>query len=564
MNYKWQNAMVLLLALALLLTQTAAKFSDKLEEAAQRRSANIHQLDTVILLSYILVLIVIVVTSWFFKHYHSRYLHESALSLIFGLIIGFVISYFKLGLLQSQTYDVTMKNLTIISEPPDYVRLEVKPEGSTSKVSFHYELIEGFYADTKSQNEQKIEQKAAFSPEVFFNLILPPIIFNAGYSLKKRHFFRNIGSILAFVFIGTTVSALATGFLMLILTKTFGMGFSMQELFFFGSLISATDPVTVISIFTELRVEADLFALVFGESALNDAVAIVLSNIIDGSSEFLASSPSVYAIVISTVKQFLYVFICSLLLGCSIGCLNALLTKMTSIHEHPLLECSLFVLLSYVSFLLSEVLGFTGIVSVLFCGITQAHYTMNNLSQESKMTTKQFFHMISFVLESFIFCYIGVSIFVANNQKWNYFFLLFSLISIVAARALFIYPLCSLLNIRRQPPIPPRYQHMLLFAGLRGAMAFALAARNTSSENRQVIYATTAAIVLITVIMNGGLTCTVIDILGIKHGSGLVTERDGVDPSPTGPIPTPSLAPSGGNPFDKSFLPRKWYNFDAK
>ncbi|PAV58757.1 hypothetical protein WR25_10822 isoform P [Diploscapter pachys] len=310
MNYKWQNAMVLLLALALLLTQTAAKFSDKLEEAAQRRSANIHQLDTVILLSYILVLIVIVVTSWFFKHYHSRYLHESALSLIFGLIIGFVISYFKLGLLQSQTYDVTMKNLTIISEPPDYVRLEVKPEGSTSKVSFHYELIEGFYADTKSQNEQKIEQKAAFSPEVFFNLILPPIIFNAGYSLKKRHFFRNIGSILAFVFIGTTVSALATGFLMLILTKTFGMGFSMQELFFFGSLISATDPVTVISIFTELRVEADLFALVFGESALNDAVAIVLSNIIDGSSEFLASSPSVYAIVISTVKQFLYVFIC--------------------------------------------------------------------------------------------------------------------------------------------------------------------------------------------------------------------------------------------------------------
>lgn len=48
------------------------------------------------------------------------------------------------------------------------LRLEAMPEGYTSKVSFHYELIEGFYADTKSQNEQKIEQKAAFSPEVGF------------------------------------------------------------------------------------------------------------------------------------------------------------------------------------------------------------------------------------------------------------------------------------------------------------------------------------------------------------------------------------------------------------
>uniref|UniRef100_A0A1I7W8I3 Na_H_Exchanger domain-containing protein n=1 Tax=Heterorhabditis bacteriophora TaxID=37862 RepID=A0A1I7W8I3_HETBA len=166
------------------------------------------------------------------------------------------------------------------------------------------------------------------------------------------------------------------------------------------------------------------------------------------------------------------------------------------------------------------------------------------------------------ILFVFIFCYIGVSVFVANNQKWNFGFLLFSLISIVLARAFFVYPLCGLLNTNRHPPIPINYQHMLVFAGLRGAM------------NRQVIYfniicSTTAAIIMITVFFNGGMTSWMINYLGIKHGS----ERDRVC-NDSSAIPAFSgeaedqimgtpLTPSGSNPWDKAFLPRKWYNFDA-
>ena len=48
----------------------------------------------------------------------------------------------------------------------------------------------------------------------------------------------------------------------------------------FGAIISATDPVTVLAVFGRLNADSNLNALVFGESVLNDAVAIVLYNVI--------------------------------------------------------------------------------------------------------------------------------------------------------------------------------------------------------------------------------------------------------------------------------------------
>ena len=128
-----------------------------------------------------------------------------------------------------------------------------------------------------------IVQETTFDPELFFNVLLPPIIFHAGYSMKKQFFFRNIGSILTFAFVGTIISTFVVAGIMYGVTLMFPhlQFFTFIDTLRFGALISATDPVTILAIFSDLNVDVNLYALVFGESVMNDAVAIVMTRTIE-------------------------------------------------------------------------------------------------------------------------------------------------------------------------------------------------------------------------------------------------------------------------------------------
>ncbi len=91
-----------------------------------------------------------------------------------------------------------------------------------------------------------------------------------------------------------------------------------------------------------------------------------------------------------------------------------------------------------------------------------------------------------------------------------------SQVAIFAGRVVNIYILSFFLNLGRAKKISFRFQHMLVFAGLRGAIAFALAIRNTESADRQLIFTTTLCIVMVTVFVCGGLTTLVLQCLKIQ------------------------------------------------
>ncbi|MEQ2294814.1 Sodium/hydrogen exchanger 6 [Ameca splendens] len=396
-------------------------------------------------------------------------------------------------------------------------------------------------------------RKVTFDPEVFFNILLPPIIFHAGYSLKRRHFFRNIGSILTYAFMGTVISCFVIGLIMygfvsfMKVVGQLGGDFFFTDCLFFGAIVSATDPVTVLAIFNELKVDVDLYALLFGESVLNDAVAIVLSSSIvayqpagDNSHSFEAMA------VVKSFGVFLGVF--------SGSCPHV--TKFTKLRDFHLLETGLFFLMSWSTFLLAEACGMTGVVAVLFCGITQAHYTYNNLSCESQDRTKQLFELLNFLAENFIFSYMGLTLFSFQAHVFNPMFIIGAFLAVFLGRAANIYPLSFLLNLGRRNKIGMNFQHVMMFAGLRGAMTFALSIRDTATYARQMMFSTTLLIVFFTVWICGGGTTPMLSFMSIPVG--VDSDQEHSSSAVLDGSQRRSTKHESAWPF------RIWYNFDHK
>uniref|UniRef100_A0A8C2BMR8 Sodium/hydrogen exchanger n=1 Tax=Cyprinus carpio TaxID=7962 RepID=A0A8C2BMR8_CYPCA len=511
------------------------------ELATEKEAEESHRQDSVNLLTFILLLTLTILTIWLFKHRRVRFLHETGLAMIYGLLVGVILRY---GIPSTSYHNKTPPSCTLQERPVSTVLLNV------SGKLFEYTLKgEINLREIHSVEQNDMLRKLTFDPEVFFNILLPPIIFHAGYSLKKRHFFRNLGSIITYAFLGTAISCFVIGNLMYGVVKMMQVlgqltdKFYYTDCLFFGAVISATDPVTVLAIFNELHADGDLYALLFGESVMNDAVAIVLSSSIMAYQPAGANTHTFDASAFfKSVGIFLGIFSGSFAMGA--------VTGVVTLHCFPLLETALFFLMSWSTFLLAEACGFTGVVAVLFCGITQAHYTYNNLSEESTKRTKQLFEVLHFLAENFIFSYMGLALFTFQKHVFSPIFIFGAFIAIFIGRALNIYPLSFLINLGRRHKIRGNFQHMMMFAGLRGAMAFALAIRDTATYARQMMFTTTLLIVFFTVWVCGGGTTPMLSWLHI---------RVGVDPDQ-------DLQPCGDRQSktkqESAWLFRLWYTFD--
>lgn len=397
------------------------------------------------------------------------------------------------------------------------------PEASASLL---IGLVVGGLANI-SNTETSIREWFNFHEEFFFLFLLPPIIFQSGFILAPKPFFSNFGAIVTFAVLGTFIASLLTALLVYLGGVTFLIyKLPFVECMMFGALISSTDPVTVLAIFQELGTDVNLYALVFGESVLNDAVAISLyrsMSALKGQS----SSQNIFTFIL----RFLETFVGSLSSGVGAGFISALLFKYAGLDIENLqnLECCLFVLFPYFSYMLAEGLGLSGIVSILFTGIVMKHYTYSNLSEKSQQFVSEFFHLISSLAETFIFIYMGLDI-VMEKHSWSHIgFIFFSIVAIVLARAVNVFSCGYLVNLARPAhrKIPLTHQKALWFNGLRGAMAFALALQSVHDlpeGHGQTIFTATTAIVVLTVLLIGGSTGTMLESLQVIGDSS-----DGLD-----------------------------------
>eukprot|EP00158_Paraphelidium_tribonemae_P004657 Partr_v1_DN26892_c0_g1_i1_m40512 putative Sodium hydrogen exchanger len=391
-----------------------------------------------------------------------------------------------------------------------------------------------------------MDELIAFDHRYFFNLLLPPIILKSGYDLEVRPFFENFGVILAFAFIGTFLSALIIGILLYLVVLTpmgGGVVMTLTQCLMFGSILSSTDPVTVLAIFNQVTVDPNLYAIIFGESMLNDAVSIVLYNVLDGLQDTAIDS----SILWRGPLLFVGVFVGSTAVGVAVSLITALFLKYSSMHLYPALESSFVILLAYFSYLLANTVHLTGIVSLLFCGIAMKRYVQPNLSTHSQKSTMYLFHVMAHMAEIFIFIYLGVSIFTQSHKVFRWGLIVCTFIFILVGRALSVFPLSKLVNFLDKPRrfnfsfrnrahlirsgnqassttqqrLPINYQIMLWWAGLRGAIAFALS-MSINAESLNEVKTTTLVVVLLSIYTLGGTTTTAIKRLRIEVKPELV------------------------------------------
>ncbi|VDP94665.1 unnamed protein product [Echinostoma caproni] len=183
------------------------------EQQTEDRITLDHRRDSLILLVYVILLVLSVITIWTFKHRRFRYFHETGLSVIYGLIVGIALRYgMKPNPPSVEYHDLPrMVNASCESRlPPEKIIARMPVRDPVTNVTFNMAFQYGF--EQLSSADVPFNYKATFNPEIFFNVLLPPIIFTAGYSMKRRHFFENIGAILTYAFFGTLLSALTVGY----------------------------------------------------------------------------------------------------------------------------------------------------------------------------------------------------------------------------------------------------------------------------------------------------------------------------------------------------------------
>jgi len=342
------------------------------------------------------------------------------------------------------------------------------------------------------------------SSNLFFYILLPPIVLDSAYSLHDRVFFHNIGTVLLMAVIGTIANTFILGLIDWGLALGGAMGnvdnITLTQCLVFSALIAAVDPVAVLAIFQEIHVNNALYYLVFGESLLNDAVTVVLYNTMIEYNAMTYVSPKQVGLGFAT---FFAVSLGGLGIGVFVGIVTCLFTRFT--NDVALMEPLVMFITAYCSYLLADLFELSGIISCIGCGLVQAHYAFNNVTEESRTIIIGFAHTLSTTSDCIIFLFLGLSL-VSDHHHWNTGFALWNVLLCLVVRFIIVYVLTIFANLFRVRKISKEEQFIMAYGGLRGAVAFSLTVMLDENEVPKNMFMTTTLLIILCTVFIQGIT----------------------------------------------------------
>jgi sodium/hydrogen exchanger 3 len=399
-----------------------------------------------------------------------------------------------------------------------------------------------------------------FSAESITLILLPPIIFDSGYSLKGKValFERHLFSIITFAIVGTLISTFTIGGLLYAISVASDPAWfpkmTQIEALLFGSLISAVDPVATLCTFAQLKVDPKLETVVFGESLVNDAMSIVLFRTFKAALEEHETDAT--AITHTCMKEFALTAFGSTFIGLATGLAITVYFRMVRFKHNESMEALMLIFWSYCSFLIAEGgLGvhLSGILAALVCGVVCACLSDRNVSDKGAKQTQILSRQLAEIAEMTLFVVSGMMsvLFVIGgyepmqnregfgivNYSWPFYFA--TIFLCLLGRGLSVFSLAAALNTfyravghdkkgtAKYLDVPGSNHHdltldlphqiMMWAAGLRGAIAIGLA-MDLPTPHRYAMLTTTCMVVLTTTVLFGSTTPKLLQLLKIPTG----------------------------------------------
>jgi monovalent cation:H+ antiporter, CPA1 family len=343
--------------------------------------------------------------------------------------------------------------------------------------------------------------------DLLFLVVLPGLLFEGAFKLDFAEFWQARYAILMLAVPGLVVSTVLTALLLWLGVNELQPGsVTFEEALAFGALISATDPISVLSLFRSLGVDNKLCVLVEGESLFNDGTAVVIFTLVLG----LAAGGDTGWMHVTW--EFVRITGLAALVGTVIGVGAGVVTRSI---DDPMIELTVTLLSAYGAFIVAELLGASGVIACVMAGLVTGTWGARGMSASTRNAVDSFWTYTAFLLNSFIFLLIGTEIHLDTLAHYLPEILL-GWIAINIARAAIVYLKYLVMRASGSRDFPLSWATLLTWGGLRGGLSMVLAlALPRSFVHRELILHTTYGVVLLTLLVQGLTMKPLVRALGL-------------------------------------------------